>query len=360
MNCDNINVFSPGRICLFGEHQDYLGLPVIAAAINLGINLKCQKRDDRIFHIELPDIKATESIDLDKPIFYNNNKDYLRSGINVLLRKKSKFSNGYDCTISGTIPINSGSASSSAMTVAWITFLNAVSSRPRDLDPEEIARIAYESEVLEFNEYGGMMDQFIASMGNLRFIDPEGTEIAEALPGNTGRFVLGDSHEPKDTQSILSKVKEGALDAIRTIYEKNNNASMKTLTLEELNEHENILNARQIDLLKANIINRDLTIEARKLLSRKDIDDGHFGNLLNKHQDELRDRLGVSTPKIDRMIDASLKTGALGAKINGSGGGGCMFAYTPDSYEQVAEAIKNEGGDPTIVTISEGTRISFS
>ncbi|MEC7694207.1 MAG: galactokinase family protein, partial [Bacteroidota bacterium] len=23
--------FAPGRVCLFGEHQDYLGLPVIAA-----------------------------------------------------------------------------------------------------------------------------------------------------------------------------------------------------------------------------------------------------------------------------------------------------------------------------------------
>ena len=25
---------APGRICLFGDHQDYLGLPIIACAIN--------------------------------------------------------------------------------------------------------------------------------------------------------------------------------------------------------------------------------------------------------------------------------------------------------------------------------------
>ena len=31
--------FAPGRVCLFGEHQDYLGLPVIAAAIPLGCRL---------------------------------------------------------------------------------------------------------------------------------------------------------------------------------------------------------------------------------------------------------------------------------------------------------------------------------
>nr|MDO8116777.1 galactokinase family protein [Candidatus Sigynarchaeota archaeon] len=28
--------FAPGRICLFGEHQDYLNFPVIAASIDLG------------------------------------------------------------------------------------------------------------------------------------------------------------------------------------------------------------------------------------------------------------------------------------------------------------------------------------
>ena len=27
-------ISSPGRICLFGEHQDYLGLPVIPMAID--------------------------------------------------------------------------------------------------------------------------------------------------------------------------------------------------------------------------------------------------------------------------------------------------------------------------------------
>ena len=31
--------FAPGRVCLFGEHQDYLGLPVIAAAIPLGCRM---------------------------------------------------------------------------------------------------------------------------------------------------------------------------------------------------------------------------------------------------------------------------------------------------------------------------------
>jgi len=31
---EKVEVKAPGRICFFGDHQDYLGLPVIAATID--------------------------------------------------------------------------------------------------------------------------------------------------------------------------------------------------------------------------------------------------------------------------------------------------------------------------------------
>ena len=70
----------------------------------------------------------------------------------------------------------------------------------------------------------------------------------------------------------------------------------------------------------------------------------------------LREVLRISTPKIDRMLRAAEAAGALGGKINGSGGGGCMFAYAPDSAEEVAAAIAREGGKPYVITVDEGTR----
>jgi galactokinase len=48
----------------------------------------------------------------------------------------------------------------------------------------------------------------------------------------------------------------------------------------------------------------------------------------------------------------------LGGKINGSGGGGCMFAYAPNNPEHVAEAIEKAGGKAYIVQKDEGTRIN--
>jgi galactokinase len=45
-------VSTPSRICLFGEHQDYLGLEVIASAINLRFYASASSRDDKIIRIK--------------------------------------------------------------------------------------------------------------------------------------------------------------------------------------------------------------------------------------------------------------------------------------------------------------------
>jgi galactokinase len=71
----------------------------------------------------------------------------------------------------------------------------------------------------------------------------------------------------------------------------------------------------------------------------------------------LRDNLKISTPKIDRMIEAALRAGAYGGKINGSGGGGCMFVYAPENPEAIAEAIAGAGGKAFIVEVDGGTRV---
>jgi galactokinase len=42
-----MQITTPGRICLFGEHQDYLGLPIIALAISLRSKISAVKRKDR-------------------------------------------------------------------------------------------------------------------------------------------------------------------------------------------------------------------------------------------------------------------------------------------------------------------------
>ena len=39
---------APGRVCLFGDHQDYLGLPIIACAINRFVEIHGMANDSEI------------------------------------------------------------------------------------------------------------------------------------------------------------------------------------------------------------------------------------------------------------------------------------------------------------------------
>ena len=79
--------------------------------------------------------------------------------------------------------------------------------------------------------------------------------------------------------------------------------------------------------------------------------------MLNQEHQILRDELNISTEKIDSMLSASMDAGAYGGKINGSGGGGCMFAYSPKNPEAVVSAIESVGGKAYIIGKDEGTKI---
>lgn len=127
----SLKVSAPGRICLFGEHQDFLGLPVVAAAINLRFYIEGTPRNDSLIEIDMPDIGAHESLDLSGELIYTVKRDYLRSCINVLRRTGWQMTHGWDCTYHSTIPINAGVSSSSAMIVTWLRFLEeAVNPSP--------------------------------------------------------------------------------------------------------------------------------------------------------------------------------------------------------------------------------------
>lgn len=356
MRTADLCVSAPGRICLFGEHQDYLGLDVIAAAIDLRITICGRKRDDLRFVIDKPDLGTAEEIVLEGELAYTNKRDYIRSVLNVLRRKGALIPSGWDIVIRGRIPINAGTAGSSALIVAWNRFLLQAGADPRAESPGEIAELGFLTEVAEFREPGGKMDHYTAAFGGviwLVFDDPlKVTKLGSPL----NEFVLGDSLEKKDTTGTLSSVKDRVLMGVREVRRILPAFSLKgQLTLET---------GREIDKLgppvrkplKGAFINRDLTKEGIKLFTGG-FNDEEFGRLLNRQQDVLRDNLGISTPKIDRMIDAALAAGALGAKINGSGGGGCMFAYAPACAGPVAEAVEKAGGRAYIIRVDDGVRV---
>lgn len=88
---------------------------------------------------------------------------------------------------------------------------------------------------------------------------------------------------------------------------------------------------------------RDIAVAMRQALERAEWDE--VGRQIAEEW-ENRKRLapGVSTPDIDRMMAAAREAGALGAKICGAGGGGCLIAFADPSKTAAVRAALSAHG----------------
>lgn len=77
---------------------------------------------------------------------------------------------------------------------------------------------------------------------------------------------------------------------------------------------------------------------------------GELGELMNDNQRVL-EQLGVSTPQIERACSVATEAGALGAKLTGAGGGGCVVALAADPTP-VQRALEQAGFHCFCATVS--------
>ena len=70
---------------------------------------------------------------------------------------------------------------------------------------------------------------------------------------------------------------------------------------------------------------------------------GPIGTLLDENH-RLLQELGVSTPALDRVVEALRSAGASGAKLAGAGGGGVAFGLYPSPSAQQDAAKKIQAG----------------
>ena len=67
-----IKVEAPARNCFFGDHQDYLNLPVIAGTIDRFIHIEGEKINKSQFILQLIDIKQVRTINLNQKYEIND------------------------------------------------------------------------------------------------------------------------------------------------------------------------------------------------------------------------------------------------------------------------------------------------
>lgn len=365
-----IQISTPSRICLFGEHQDYLGLDVIALAIDLRFSACVEPRDDQQIVIRIRDDKIdtlnventenlyqTYTIDLSKPIVYGNNRDYLQSTVNVLL-KEGYALHGVNIRMDSTIPIGKGMCSSSTMIVALTKALLESIGHPDKDDPNRIAWLAFAAEVLEFNEPGGMMDHYASALGGLVHLNfTDGTKAFPIDVQLPGCFILVDSRAQKDTTRILAESKIPQTEAIEQLRPYGVSSVRDFIAKPELEELLDKLDEFHHRKLKAGIENHRLFLQALEGL-KNGIAPEELGRLIYAHQAQLRDGLGISTPAIDSILETAIQHGAWGGKINGSGGGGCCYVYAAtEKADEIIAAVEAMGYPARILHQDTGVRV---
>ncbi len=333
----------PARICFFGDHQDYLGLPVIAGTIDRHIELKAYPIAEKELRLWLKDLDETMIIPLQDGPHKIAVGDFFRSGMAVLRQKGFVFEQGYQVEISGTIPLNAGLSSSSALVVAWIRFLVEIQEEKRNVSDTEIGHWAYESEVLFFNLPGGLMDQYTIAQGGLLYIDTRNYEV-EKLTGSLGSLVVAESGMGKETHDILKNAREYQQKAIDGVKREHPCFGIQDSTVEDYRKYLNLVPEPYQKHWYAAIHNYDITKSAKKLLSLKENHFRALGRLMNAHQRILEECIQNTPSAMVGMMNAARNAGALGAKTIGSGGGGCMVAMVQDNTkEKVREAFLGHG-----------------
>ena len=344
-----IEIKVPARICFYGDHQDYLGLPVIAGTIDRFINLRATQNPNREYLLKLLDLNEETSISLDDDLKAIRPDDYFRSVMSVLKQQGFQFDKGYDIEISGNIPVNAGLSSSSALVVAWIRFLVVTQGKSEEISDYQIGRWAYEAEVLFFDQPGGLMDQYTIAQKGLIYIDTKSGESTR-LNAHLGKLLVAESGVPKKTLEVLKNARVYQQRTIDAVTKAHPEFKLEHATVEDYEKYVELVPEELQGYWYAAIYNYHITLEAKKELLKPNPDVQVLGDLMNQHQIILQNEIKNTPLKMVEMMDAARDAGAIGTKIIGSGGGGCMVAMVPDDMEEkIIQAFLGKGAKAVYV-----------
>lgn len=258
-----------------------------------------------ILELREDNIKQVISNDYDISLIYNEIQNLPYNGeldlIKAALRLFDLDDYGFNLTIACDAPPGSGLGSSSAVMVAVIGAIAKMTNA--SFTSYEIAELAYQLERLELGIKGGYQDQYAASFGGFNFIEFNSNSII-VNPLRIKPEILNELH------SNLILINTGKTRLSSNILARQISATK--------NRDEIVL--RSLDEIK------HLAIEMKNTLLRGTLDD--FGDLLHQGWENKKQLdKSISNKYIDHLYDTAQKTGAVGGKISGAGGGGHMILY---------------------------------
>jgi mevalonate kinase len=295
-----------GKVILFGEHFVVHGVAGIVSAIDSSTEAIVTKGKNGL--VVKDDRKTAKGYSEEKRL------QQIESIERMLRAMSLDPKTALDIWIGGSLPGFSGLGASAASSVAIARGIDEEFCL--NLSDEKINQIAYEAEIAYAGNPSGI-DNTAATYGGLMWFkkNPEGgQDLVEHLNIRTPiEIVICSTGKVANTKAMV----EGVAERKKTNPDKYNPLFSQAA---------------------------DLAIAGRRALERGDLEE--MGKLMNENHKILQE-IGVSSVELDYLVNIARKQGAIGAKLTGGGGGGCMVALTPgkELQEKITKTFQAEGLD---------------
>lgn len=305
---------APGKIILFGEHAVVYQRPAIAVPVT-GVGAEVTvtgSTPSGQAHI------TARAVGVDCPLADLSADDPLALAVTGTLAQL-----GVDALpplhlqIASTIPIAAGLGSGAAVSAAVARALSAYLDIP--ISDEQVSAVAYRVDQKHHGTPSGIDNTVIAYAQPIWFVRGQGFERLTVAEPFT--VVIGDSGVPSPTGAVVGDLR-GRWQAAPDRYEP--------------------------------LFDRIGGIAGQARLLIEHGPSAGLGLLMTQNHSLLQ-TLDVSSLALDRLVQAALEAGALGAKMCGGGRGGNMIALvTGQTAPIVADALRRAGAAGTITTTIRG------
>lgn len=322
-----VTASAPAKIILFGEHFVVFGEPAIVMAINRRAYAKATLRKDRRIHVAAPDLGLAGTFEKEKFKAEQGSPRKARKELEPVklaaekVLAKAKSNTGVTVNITSDIPAAAGLGSSAAVAAATAKAVSCLLHVP--FSAEEIFNVTCEAECLVHGTSSGI-DPAVATYGGVLLFKRE--EGFERLIANENiPLMVGNTCVTRCTGDLVTKVRQNK-ENFPTIIEP---------------------------VIKAG---GEIVTQAVETLQQGDLK--RLGELMNLNH-ALLYAVGVSSEPIEKLVNTARKAGALGAKLTGAGGGGCIIALAErPKLRRVKKALDTAGGNTFYAEkTDEGVRI---
>lgn len=304
-----------GKVILLGEHAVVYGVPAIAAGLSSGATAVARAANATA--------APTLSIAPWSVSVRPGDGSALGTAFEALVRARRELDpqRATDRSVEATmtLPGSAGLGSSAALGVAVLRALDHADDIARDFAQSQQIALAWER----------------VFHGN-----PSGIDTALALAGGLARF----HRQPAAGQPALVSI-EGAPITLVVAHSGASGSTKETVAnVAALRASQPEAFAEALAAFGALVHTAERALREGALES--------LGEAFDEGQTLLR-AWGVSTPELDAMCEVARGAGALGAKLTGGGGGGCMIALVRDEHdaERVRSALSVRGREAFETTI---------